>query len=78
MSSAPVPGVAKQWSTDAVGPQHRLDYWVGAICEAFLEMDCSSRQARAFDGSLLSVACDAIAFNQGPGLTSPRARPFAA
>ena len=65
MSPAPAPAAAvKQWSTDAVGPQHRLDYWVGAICEAFLEMDCSSRQARAFDGSLLSVACDAIAFNQ--------------
>lgn len=54
----------RQWSTDAVLPQQRLDYWVGAICEAFLEMDCSSRQARAFDGALTSVPCDAIAFNQ--------------
>jgi AraC-like DNA-binding protein len=54
----------KRWSTDAVGPRQRLDYWVGAICEAFLEMECSSRQPRAFDGSLVSVPCDAIAFNQ--------------
>lgn len=62
-SAAPGPGV-KRWSTDVVDAHRRLDYWVGAICEAFLEMDCSSRQARAFGGSLTSVPCDAIAFNQ--------------
>jgi AraC family transcriptional regulator, positive regulator of tynA and feaB len=41
-----------QWSTSAVAQDHRLDYWVGAICEAFLEMDCSSTQANSFSGSL--------------------------
>ena len=42
----------------------RLDYWVGAICEAFLEMDCSSNQASLFEGRLTSVAVDVLSFNQ--------------
>lgn len=55
---------ARRWSTEAVPPERRLDYWVGAICEAFLEMDCSSREARHFDGRLVSVASGALSFNQ--------------
>lgn len=54
----------RRWSTEAVSPERRLDYWVGAICEAFLEMDCSSREARHFDGRLVSVASGALSFNQ--------------
>lgn len=53
-----------RWTTDTVVPGRRLDYWVGAICEAFLEMDCSSRQAGAFDGQITRVAVDALSFNQ--------------
>lgn len=62
-SSAPAPAL-RRWSTDAVAPAQRLDYWVGAICEAFLEMDCSSREAGSFDGSLTSLALDTISFNR--------------
>lgn len=54
----------RKWSTDAVPARRRLDYWVGAICEAFLEMDCSSREARDFDGTLTSVAAGPVSFNQ--------------
>lgn len=54
----------RRWSTDAVCSAQRLDYWVGAICEAFLEMDCSSSQARLFEGQLTSVAVDVLSFNQ--------------
>lgn len=54
----------RQWSTDAVAPGERLDYWVGAICEAFLEMDCSSRAASVFDGALFSVAGHGVTFNR--------------
>lgn len=54
----------KRWSTDAVDGQRRLDYWVGAVCEAFLEMDCSSREASVFDGQLTSVITHDLAFNQ--------------
>jgi AraC family transcriptional regulator, positive regulator of tynA and feaB len=54
----------RRWSTDAVGSAQRLDYWVGAVCEAFLEMDCSSSQARIFEGQLTSVAAHGLSFNQ--------------
>jgi len=57
-------GMARQWSTDGVDARGRLDYWVGAICEAFLEMDCSSRQALAFEGRLTSVEVGPLSFNQ--------------
>lgn len=57
-------GLARQWSTDQVAAPGRLDYWVGAICEAFLEMDCSSRQAFDFEGRLTSVEVGPLSFNQ--------------
>ena len=60
----PDPNCVRHWSTDAVGSSQRLDYWVGAVCEAFLEMDCSSSQARMFEGQLTSVAADVLSFNQ--------------
>jgi AraC-like DNA-binding protein len=55
---------ARRWSTDVVDPGRRLDYWVGAICEAFLEMDCSSREASAFGGRLTSLQGEEIVYNQ--------------
>ena len=39
-----------KWSTHSVASPERLDYWVGAICEAFLEMDCTSREPAEFAG----------------------------
>lgn len=54
----------KSWSTDVVDSRERLDYWVGAVCEAFLEMDCSSREASSFGGQLTSVIAKELAFNQ--------------
>lgn len=64
MGSTLADGLARQWSTDHVAAAGRLDYWVGAICEAFLEMDCSSRQAPAFEGRLTSVEVGTLTFNQ--------------
>ncbi|WP_295542247.1 helix-turn-helix domain-containing protein [uncultured Pseudacidovorax sp.] len=57
-------GPSRLWSTEAVRCGERLDYWVGAICEAFLEMDCSSREAEAFGGRLASRAVEQISVNQ--------------
>ncbi|MCW5652805.1 helix-turn-helix domain-containing protein [Hydrogenophaga sp.] len=62
--AARFPDRARRWSTDEVDPEGRLDYWVGAICEAFLEMDCSSREAAVFDGHLTSVEAGPLSFNQ--------------
>lgn len=54
----------RRWTTDTVAEGQRLDYWVGTICEAFLEMGCSSRAARLFDGELTSVPLADVVFNQ--------------
>ncbi|MGE0100298.1 MAG: helix-turn-helix domain-containing protein [Hydrogenophaga sp.] len=64
LGSNPSSGLARQWSTDQVDAPGRLDYWVGAICEAFLEMDCSSRLPQAFEGRLISVEVGPLSFNQ--------------
>ncbi|MBD9394878.1 helix-turn-helix domain-containing protein [Acidovorax sp. ACV01] len=61
-SATPPP--LRQWTTDVVAPAVRLDYWVGAICEAFLEMDCSSREAPMFDGALVSLPVETLSVNQ--------------
>ncbi len=58
------PTPQRQWSTQEIKPAQRFDYWVGAICEAFLEMDCSSREAAVFDGQLTSVPVENLSFNQ--------------
>lgn len=55
-------GIAR-WSTDRVTPDQRLDYWVGAICEAFLEMDCDSVRSHAFDGSLQCLPMPSVNLN---------------
>ena len=54
----------RRWSTQAVEPALRLDYWVGAICEGFLEMDATSPTASAFDGELVSAPLGDIGLNR--------------
>ncbi len=53
----------REWSTQQADPHERLDYWVGAICEAFIEMDCSSRQRHCFDGQLQHMPLQSLALN---------------
>jgi AraC-like DNA-binding protein len=53
-----------KWSTDAIRPELRLDYWVGVICEAFLEMDCNSRARESFEGRVTRVAVGELGFHQ--------------
>lgn len=54
----------REWTTAQARAPERLDYWVGAICEAFLEMDCSSRAADCFDGQLAHLPLQQLAVNQ--------------
>jgi AraC family transcriptional regulator, positive regulator of tynA and feaB len=54
----------RQWSTDAVAPSQKLDYWVGAICEAFLEMDFDTSEAAPFKGTLTHADVGPLSFNQ--------------
>jgi AraC family transcriptional regulator, positive regulator of tynA and feaB len=55
-----------RWSTDSVPAAARLDYWVGAICEAFLEMDCSPLRkiSACFDGELAGLPVGELRLNQ--------------
>lgn len=56
-----------RWSTDAVPPAQRMDYWVGAVCEGFLEMDITSRAGAGFGASLESAPLGPIGVNQVRG-----------
>jgi len=51
MTTKGTSGIQK-WSTSVVTPGQRLDYWVGAVCEGFLEMDITTSRASDFEASL--------------------------
>ncbi|HWT20749.1 MAG TPA: AraC family transcriptional regulator, partial [Variovorax sp.] len=55
------------WSTDAVPPARRLDYWIGAVCEGFLEMDVTSSLAGSFGATLESAPLGAVGVNRVRG-----------
>lgn len=61
------PHPMRRWSTDAAAPAQRLDYWVGAICEGFLEMAATSGCGAAFHSSLESASCGPVAVNRVRG-----------
>lgn len=53
-----------EWTKAQARPAQRQDSRVGAICEAFLGMDCSSRAADCFDGRLKHLPLDRLAVNR--------------
>ena len=55
------------WSTDAVPPARRLDYWIGAGCEGFLEMGVTSSLAGSLGATLESAPLGAIGVNRVRG-----------
>lgn len=43
----------KLWSTDAVGTRDRLAYWVEAVCDTYVQLDCDAdERERPFHGSI--------------------------
>lgn len=66
---APLPASVDllRWSTDAVEARNRLDYWVGAICECFLEMEASSPTPSRFGCELLSAPLHSLRVNRVRG-----------
>ncbi len=46
----------RSWSTDIVPAAQRMDYWVGAVCEGFLEMAVTSPDAAKFSSSLTTAS----------------------
>jgi AraC-like DNA-binding protein len=59
----------RRWSTDTVPQSQRLDYWVGAICEGFEELEASSSLVDQFGASLESAACGPIMVHRVEGST---------
>ena len=66
-AAASAPAAIHAWSTDTVPPPQRLDYWIGAICEGFLEMDVTSTEAGAFGATLESAPLGPIGVNRVRG-----------
>ena len=57
----------RKWSTEAEIPSKRLDYWIGAICEGFLEMTATTPVAAAFESSLENAQLGSIGVNRVRG-----------
>lgn len=57
----------QHWSTDAAPPAARLDYWVGAVCEGFLEMDVGRRTPEPFGAELVSAPLGGLQLNRVRG-----------
>jgi len=55
------------WSTGLVEPERRLDYWIGAVCECFLEMDITTQVRSDFDCSVQRGQLDTIGINRVQG-----------
>ncbi|MVT37792.1 helix-turn-helix domain-containing protein [Acidovorax citrulli] len=58
----------RTWTTDAVPPAQRaFDYWVGAVCDCFLDMEVEPGQRHAFSATLTSVPCGGLRVNRVSG-----------
>lgn len=54
----------RYWTTSHVEASNQLDYWIGAICEVFLEMGCVPRGSTSFSGSIASLQVGELTFNR--------------
>lgn len=61
------PPALRRWATASVPPAQRFDYWVGAVCECFLEMEVTRAQAHRFEATLESAPLGPIGFNRVRG-----------
>lgn len=59
--------VIETWSTSLVEPERRLDYWIGAVCECFLEMDVTTPLRSGFGCSIERGQLDAVGINRVQG-----------
>lgn len=63
MPAPAMPTIAR-WSTEGVPAEKKLDYWTGAICDAYLRLECSSSAPRGFDGVIESVPAGGLVFTR--------------
>lgn len=65
--SMPGPVAARpvaRWTTDGVPADQRLDFWTGAICDAYLRLECSSSTPNGFEGLIESVEAGGLIFTR--------------
>jgi AraC-like DNA-binding protein len=55
------------WTTETVQSTQRFDYWVGAICECFLEMEADSGMRKEFSARLESTEMAGLHLNRVTG-----------
>lgn len=53
-----------RWSTDGVPAHEKLDFWTGAICEAYFRLECSSSASIGFEGLLERVTGAGLSFTR--------------
>jgi hypothetical protein len=46
--------VIRFWSTTKISPRDRLAYWVDAVCDTFVHLDCEPQSNRQFFGEIRS------------------------
>jgi len=64
----PTPVAALQrWTTDTAPAGERLDYWVSAVCEGFLEMEVTSPAHANFAAELVSAPLGPLQLNRVRG-----------
>lgn len=57
----------KEWNTDDVDQKYRFDYWVGAICENFIEETLTTDTHESFSAKLLSMDFSVLSLSHGTG-----------
>ena len=67
--------VVETWSTGLVEPERRLDYWIGAVCECFLEMDITTQVRSGFDCSVQRGQLDTHRHQPRAGIGAARLPP---
>ena len=56
----------KLWSTDAVDERDRLSYWVEAVCDSYVQLDCDAQgDARPFRGDIALDQLSTLGLSRG-------------
>jgi AraC-like DNA-binding protein len=55
--------VGQRFTTDDVAATERLDYWRDAICDVFVQLDCTSARRRGFYGHVSSEALESVSLS---------------
>jgi AraC-like DNA-binding protein len=53
-----------QWSTEGIPTHEKLDFWTGAICEAYFRLECSSSTSLGFEGLLERVTGAGLSYTR--------------